>query len=455
MRDSGRDSGTSGDHELVESPDDHGTHSRATAYLTSDVPGIGGRLRERPEDFLVDEIPAYEPTGADRGNTGTEHIAMLVQKIGLSTMEMVEVIAKHFGVRRNDVGYAGLKDKHAITRQVVTVHVPGKKIEDFPMLEHEKIGILWADYHANKLKPGHLKGNRFSIRIRGVNFARVREAKIVLDRLARLGVPNRVGEQRFGLLENNHEIGAALVAADFDKVIALLLGPDARHPEVNAEARRLFAGGDLAGAIHAFPRNARAEQAALRALIRGGSSRQAVLAIDRSMLSFYVSALQSAVFNALLDERLAAGTIASIEPGDLAFKHDNGAVFAVDEATAADPETIARLGRHEISPSGPMWGGEMTRAAGAVGDREAAALARLGVSVEQLETFSKFGPRGLVDGKRRPYRVPLMNHDCEGGLDEHGPYVRVVFDLPRGAFATAVLPEIMKTGQGESGIRHS
>jgi tRNA pseudouridine13 synthase len=428
-RDSSRDSGTPGDHELVESPEDHGTHSRATTYLTSDVPGIGGRLRERPEDFLVDEIPAYEPTGADKGNTGTEHIAMLVQKIGLSTMEMVEVIAKHFGVRRNDVGYAGLKDKHAITRQVVTVHVPGKKIEDFPMLEHEKIGILWADYHANKLKPGHLKGNRFSIRIRGVNFARVREAKLVLDRLRELGVPNRVGEQRFGLLENNHEIGAALVAADFDKVIALLLGPDARHPEVNAEARRLFASGDLAGAIHAFPRNARAEQAALRALIRGGSSRQAVLAIDRSMLSFYVSALQSAVFNALLDETASpAGTIATLEPGDLAFKHDNGAVFAVDEATAADPETLARLARHEISPSGPMWGGEMTRAAGLQWGSARPPPSRGWASrVEQLDDLFQHGPRGLVDGKTAP--LPRAPHQprlrgragrarpvCPGGL---------------------------------------
>lgn len=446
-----RDSAADG--ELIDSPDDHGPHSRATTYLTHDIPGIGGRLRERPEDFLVDEIPAYEPTGADKGNTGTEHIAMLVQKKGLSTMEMVEIIAKHFGIRRNDVGYAGLKDKHAITRQVITVHVPGKKIEDFPMLEHEKVGVLWADYHANKLKPGHLKGNRFSIRIRGVHFTKVREAKLVLDRLARLGVPNRVGEQRFGLLENNHEIGAALIAADFDKVIQLLLAPDQRHPEINANARQLFASGDLAGAIHAFPRNARAEQAALRALIRGGTTRQAVLAIDRSMLSFYISALQSAVFNALLDERLASNTIAMLEPGDLAFKHDNGAVFAVDDATAADPDTLARLTRHEISPSGPMWGGDMTRATGAVGEREAAALARLGVTLEQLDAFSQHGPRGMVDGKRRPFRVPLTNHDCEGGLDEHGPYVRVVFDLPRGAFATAVLPEIMKSegGSGQVG----
>jgi tRNA pseudouridine13 synthase len=434
------------DLETDEVP--QGPHSRSTVFLTSDVPGIGGRVRERPEDFLVDEIPAYEPSGGDRGTTGTEHIAMLVQKTGMSTIEMVEVIATHFGVRRMDVGYAGLKDKHAITRQMITVHVPGKKIEDFPMLQHDRIGVLWADYHANKLKPGHLKGNRFSIRIRGVQFSKVREAKAVLDRLERLGVPNRVGEQRFGLLENNHDVGAALIAGDFERVVSLLLGPDPTHPEINAEARLLFASGDLAGAIHAFPRGARAEQTVLRELLRGRGARAAVLAVDRTMLSFYVSALQSAVFNSLLDQRLAAGTLATLESGDLAFKHENGSVFGVDDATAADPGTRERLRTVEISPSGPMWGGGMTRAGGSVLEREEGALASHGVSIEQVEVCAQRS-RLSLEGKRRPLRVPLTNTDCEGGLDEHGPYVRVVFDLPRGAFATAVLPEIMKGGGGE------
>jgi tRNA pseudouridine13 synthase len=427
---------------------EHGAVARA--YLTSDIPGVGGRIRERPEDFLVDEIPAYEPTGKDRGTAGAEHIAMLVQKKCVSTMEMVEVIARHFGVRRSDVGYAGLKDKHAITRQVVTVHVPGKKIEDFPMLEHESIGVLWADYHANKLRPGHLKGNRFSIRIRGVHFSKVREAKAVLDRLERVGVPNRVGEQRFGLLGNNHEVGAALIKGEFERFISLLLGPDAAHPGVNAQARALYAAGDLAGAVHAFPKGARAEVAVLRQLLRGMSPRQAVLGVDRSMLSFYVSALQSAVFNALLDARLKSGTLASLEPGDLAFKHDSGAVFAVDESVAIDPETTRRLEAVEISASGPMWGAGMTRANGAVGEREVAALSGAGVTEDDLSAFSQRGP-ALMEGKRRPFRVPLTNTDCEGGVDEHGSYVRVVFDLPRGAFATAVLPEIMKNEIAEDG----
>lgn len=273
---------------------------------------------------------------------------------------------------------------------------------------------------------------------------------MVLDRLEKFGVPNRVGEQRFGLLGNNHGIGAAFIAGDFDRVVSLLLAPDPEHPEINAEARAMFASGDLAGAIHAFPRGARAEQAVLRELIRGRSPRQAVLAIDRTMLSFYVSALQSAVFNSLLHERLASNSFATLAPGDLAFKHENGAVFAVDEVVAGDPSTMERLARIEISPTGPMWGGEMARAGGAIAGKEAAALNACGVTLDQLALFADKGP-SMTKGERRPFRVPLTNTDCEGGLDEHGPYVRVVFDLPRGAFATAVLPEIMKVREGEGG----
>jgi tRNA pseudouridine13 synthase len=227
-------------------------------------------------------------------------------------------------------------------------------------------------------------------------------------------------------------------------VVSLLLAPDPAHPEVNAEARRLFAAGDLAGAVHAFPRGAKAEVTVLRELLRGKDAKRAVLSIDRSMLSFYVSALQSAVFNALLDGRLASGTLARLESGDLAFKHENGAVFAVDDLVASDPGTLERLAAFEVSPTGPLWGGAMTRAAGDVDAREVVALAALDLTPEHLEIFSQRSRQGM-EGKRRPFRVPITNTDCEGGMDEHGPYVRVVFDLPRGAFATEVLPEIMKS----------
>lgn len=417
---------------------DTGTHVRPLRYATHDIPGIGGVIKQRPEDFLVDELPLYQPCGEG------EHIYMLVQKRGMSTLEMVEILARHFRVKTGAIGYAGLKDKHAITRQVVSVHAPGKRMEDFPMITHEKLGVLWADYHTNKLRPGHLTGNRFSIRIRNVRPADVLSTSRVLERLARVGVPNRVGEQRFGMIENNHLVGRGIVSGDFAYAVNELLSPSPLHPQVNAEARALYAAKQYREAAAAFPKGARTERRVLSALASGASPARAIASLDEAVIKFYISAFQSAVFNAVLDERIAAGTLGSLVPGDLAIKHDNLAVFAVDDAVLAETTTAERLARFEISPSGPMWSAGMMRAQGSTDEVERAALINAGVTPEQLAaTEARGGVR--AEGKRRPLRVPVRDPEVEGGVDEVGAFVRCAFELPRGSFATVVLREIMKS----------
>lgn len=415
----------------------HGTHFRPRTYITGDLPGLGGVIKQRPEDFLVDEIPAYTPSGAG------EHLYLLVQKRSITTLDMVSVVARHFRVPRGAVGYAGLKDKNAITRQAVSVHVPGKSPADFPPLEHERIHILGAEMHANKLRPGHLKGNRFSIKLRGISPTGVVTAKRVLDRLHAAGVPNRIGEQRFGLLENNHLVGRALVLGDFAGAVHELLAPHPDFPDRNPEARRLFTERKFREAIPHYPPEARTEMIVLNGLAKGRDARAAMMSLDEAVLRYYLSAFQSAVFNAALDGRIDARTLAALRPGDVAFKHDNGAVFAVDDAVASDPDTARRLAAFEISPSGPMWGAGMVRAAGLTDDAEVAGLRDIGLTPDALAAFDARA-RGKLDGKRRPYRVPLTDPEVEGGLDEHGPYVRCAFELPRGSFATVVLREVMK-----------
>jgi tRNA pseudouridine13 synthase len=422
---------------------DLSSHVTPTRYLTHEVPGVGGVVRERPEDFLVDEVPLYEPAGAG------EHLYMLVEKKNMATSDLIQIVAKHFGVPRHAVGYAGLKDRLAVTRQVLSVHVPGKKIEDFPMLQHERVGVLWADYHANKLRQGHLRGNRFSIRIRKVNPMHVALAKKVLDRLAVTGVPNRFGEQRFGTGGSNHLFGRALVLGDYERAVSDLFAPFAGDGEKSAEARRLAREGKHAEALAGFPRGCRTERALLVALAKGASAERAVRSLDLMAANFMVSAFQSAAFNHVLDRRLAAGTIGSLRGGDVAMKHENRAMFAVDDATSGDAATTERLAAFEISPTGPMWGPAMMRAAGATEAEEVEALADFGVTPEQVAAFGTRHPR-LIEGARRPLRVPIIDPDVEGGVDEHGTFIRVVFELPRGSFATVVLREIMKpTGRME------
>lgn len=416
---------------------DVGTHVVPSIYLTSAWPAIGGSLKERPEDFLVEEIPAYEPSGEG------EHIYLFVEKRGLSTLELVEILARHFGVPRGAIGYAGLKDKQALTRQVVSIHVPGRKIEDFAMIEHPRIGVLWSDYHANKLRIGHLRGNRFSIKIRGVKPTDALTALRVMRELERTGVPNRIGEQRFGYMGNNHLVGRAIIKGEAQAALDLLLGPSPRQPAEQAEAREAYARGDFARALNLMPRSMRTEQDALHALVRGATPDRAIRAIGRTVAEYYLTAFQSSIFNAVLDARLREGTLGTLLVGDVAQKHENLACFDVDEAVAADPATTGRLAAFEISPSGPMWGPAMKRAAGRTDERELAALAAAGLTPADLDAFAS-GARLTFQGARRPLRVPVTDPVVEGGVDEFGAFVRCAFELPRGAFATVVMREVMK-----------
>lgn len=414
----------------------------AAPFVTADIPGTGGVIKQRPEDFLVEEIPAYPPRGEG------EHIYLFIEKRNLATMNMVRLIAHHFDVPRRAVGVAGLKDRLAITRQVVSVHTPGRKPEDFPELDHPQLTVLWVDLHTNMLRRGHLRGNRFSIKIRGVDPSAVIRAHKVLKALKAGGVPNRFGEQRFGIHENNHIVGRALLRGDHDALLREVLGVSRLRPHVQREAREFYERGEYAEALEAFGPHAHVERSILRALIRGAAPKRAAWSFEAVSKLYYITAFQSALFNRVLDERIAAGSWDRLIPGDLAFKHDNGAVFAVDEDTAAEQETVQRAARLEISPSGPMWGSGMTAAAGEPGAMEARLLAKSDVTEADFARWKKHTGRS-VPAERRPLRIPLTDPEVEGGVDEHGPYVRCAFELPRGAFATTVLREIIKPPPGE------
>lgn len=424
--------------------------SPSPTYLTHAVPGTGGVIKQRPEDFLVEEIPAYEPVGSG------EHIYLLVEKRNLTTMDLVRIVARHFDVRRDAVGFAGLKDRFAVTRQVISVHTPGKSPEDFPALAHPDVTVHWVDRHTNKLRRGHLIGNRFVIRVRNAPVGKVVHALRSLRTLAELGAPNRVGEQRFGVLGQNHVIGRALLMRDAKAVADTLLGMPPEGfwcPPSQVDARQLYARGKFREAIEAAPRGMRSERAALEVLARGGTPAGVVRSLERFEQSFFVAALQSHLFNLALDARLATSSIATLTAGDLAFKHDSGGVFAITPELIDDPDQSTRLRERlsalEISPSGPMWGTGMMHAGGDVAQRELKLLDDAGLSLEMFARLAKSRIDG-VEGARRPFRVPLTHTDVEAGQDEHGPYIRCTFELPRGSFATSVMREIIKPEAGQT-----
>jgi len=407
------------------------------AYLTGDVPGTGGVIKQRHEDFIVEEQPLYEPTGEG------EHLMIFVEKENRATTDTVKRLARVFKVRRGDIGYAGLKDKRAITRQHMTVHLPDPSQDEFLLnrIGHTPIKLLWAARHRNKLKRGHLAGNRFVIKIRDTEATHVTRAKQAIDRLVTTGVPNFLGEQRFGYRQNNHLLGRALLKGDWQAFLDELCGkPHPDDPTPTRTGREAYERGDYAAALDAWPKQLRQDRQALDALRQGKRGQEAVECVDAQQREFVINAFQSIVFNDLLDARVRAGLLGQLLPGDLAWKHDSRAVFAVDEATAElENGPTGRVPRLEVSPSGPMWGYDMSQTKGQVGQWELAALEKYEVTLDDLGT----GPY-TVDGRRRPMRIKLRDAEVSGGADEHGPFIRLAFTLPRGSFATIVTREVIK-----------
>lgn len=412
-------------------------HAISSRYITAEFPPIGGVLRSRPEDFLVEEIPLFQPCGEG------EHVYIMVEKQDLSTFDLIDLIAAHFRVDRNSVGFAGLKDKHAITRQVLSVHTPGKKPEDAPMLVHDRVRILWADLHTHKLRRGNLVGNRFSIRVRGVRFDSALQASKQMALLSRSGVPNRFGPQRFGHLNNNHLVGQGMVLSDWQGAVDALVGPSEAHPRPQAEGRSLYAQGEFAEAASRFPRHLRAEQQVLRSLSKGMSPRKAFRSIDRRARAFYLSAFQSALFNRVLEERVAQGTWNQPVVGDVLMRFDDRSEHVVTEDNLAESCEQCRL--MLASPTGPMWGGRSTRARGTVDELETRLLAEAGLTPQSIEEYARNAGE-VYEGSRRPLHIPVIDPQVEGGVDGFGAYLRCAFELPRGSFATVVLDELMKNG---------
>ncbi len=154
-------------------------------------PVLSALIRSVPEDFLVEEILGFEPSGQG------EHLFLCVEKRAANTVWVAQQLARWAGVPEHAVGYAGLKDRHAVTRQAFTVHLPGRDAPALESIAIEGVEVLSATRHARKLPRGALRGNRFRLRLCGTRGEPQAIAQRLADIAAR-GAPNRFGEQRFG-----------------------------------------------------------------------------------------------------------------------------------------------------------------------------------------------------------------------------------------------------------------
>lgn len=410
-------------------------------YLTDDIEPIEGGIKRRPTDFVVEELPAYEPCGSG------EHLYLFIEKTDRTTFDLIEAVARHFNVGTKDVGCAGLKDKKAVTRQLVSVYLPGTDESTYAPFVDEGMTTLWVDRHRNKLRRGHLRGNRFRIKLRGISVGRVVDVQRILQRIAAEGLPNFFGPQRFGDGDISDRLGHKLLLNDAKGFLDVFLGPIETHPYLQPKAREAYAAGAYAEAYDHLPPRLRDERRALAALRDGGNAKYAVRTLSDMGRRLFVSAFQSRVFNAVLSRRMDAGTHRTVLLGDLIRKHENGAVFLITPDESIE-DAQARCDRLEVTPTGPMWGPGMTRATHEVDELEVAALADAGLDVEAFRRCTLVRGTSKL-GQRRSLSVPVTDPTVEAGSDEHGPYIEVGFALPSGAYATTLIREITKSDKHE------
>jgi tRNA pseudouridine13 synthase len=285
--------------------------------LTADRPGVGGRIRVSPDDFEVDEVPAYEPCG-----TG-DHLYLWVEKRDVGPEHLARVLADRAGVPVGTVGTAGLKDRHAVTRQWVSL--PKEAEPRLGHLDGDGIRVLRHSRHGNKLKPGHLRGNRFRILVRDADRTRADDLAAILDRVREHGLPNYYGPQRFGRDGSTVDLGLNILA---------------------------------------------------------GKQRRRVRPFQ---FKFALSAVQSVAFNRWLALRLADGLVRTVLPGDVLMKWPAGGIFVSDDPATDQPRFDAR----EVVQGGPMFGGRMYAARGVAAEREQAALAACGLPAAAFGGFGK------------------------------------------------------------------
>lgn len=311
--------------------------------------------------FVVEEIPAYLPAGEG------EHAYLWVEKQNLTTLEAVHRLARVLGVSDRDVGYAGMKDRHATTRQWLSVLGVDPALAQTAAVEG--IRILSASRHKNKLRVGHLQGNRFEVVLTDLADGEAVAIENKLKDFAVHGIANRFGHQRFGAAGDNVAVGLEVLRGTRRE-------PDGRR-------RKLL-----------------------------------------------LSAVQSAVFNRVLELRAEEGGLLAVREGDILEKVVSGGQFTSADRTVDQ----ARVDAGEIVPTAPLPGSRTREPAPGTAARalEDRALQSLGIGPEELAQVGRSLP-----GTRRPVVVKLSLGDPPVAAESAG--LRLRFSLPAGSYATVVL----------------
>lgn len=331
-------------------------------------------MRSTPEDFQVDELPSFEPSGEG------EHLLLTIRKRGQNTAYVAKQLAHWAGIAEMGVSYAGLKDRHAVTTQRFSVHLPKRIAPDLATLDDAQMQVVESTWHHRKLQRGALLGNRFVLTLRQVQGQR-EAIERRLQAIAARGIPNWFGEQRFG--RDGGNVASALAMFGYAQDADGTLAP--------APKRRL-----------------RNDQ--------------------RSIL---LSAARSSLFNRVLGARVEQGNWDIGLDGEAWMLDGSRSVFGPEPWSEVLAE---RLARFDIHPSGPLWGAGELRSTG-----QAAAVEQGALSDPQSEILRQGLEAAGLKQERRALRLRPQGLDYRW---PEAQTLQVEFALPPGCYATAVLWEL-------------
>ena len=423
-------------------------------YSTS-TPGVGGKLKARFEDFIVEEITtdgrlvtvkdwSDEAPAPQIPEEKSKFIRFDMQKMGLSTIDVATILAAELGLPQHLVTYAGLKDKRAITAQQMAI--PFKSAEQLVNARLSRIEIRNLESIRHPVQIGDLWGNRFTIRLSNID-ADCNQAMDTVHSLAKQPLLNYFGVQRFGVTRPfTHLVGKALVRDDFEEAARFMLSVTSEYEsEEITEARRKLAD-DLSPTertLAAFPQDLRYERDMMKFLMKHpGEFERAILRIPSRVLTIFVHAFQSYLFNRFISQRTESSLPLDLPvPGDFLIKLDEAhsgrdSWLYVTEKNHEARVKLVQSGEYGLSAPLP---GYSTKTPPSSQTEMLRKLMR-----EEDVRFQDFRKpkRKAIDSAGGYHLLSIMLGEIRGECEKDELVSR--FQLRKGSYATVVMREIMK-----------
>jgi len=412
-------------------------------YLTS-TPGLGGTIKASADDFVVDEISS-PPTPAIDGR----YTIVALRVRNWETNRLVRELARALHISRRRIGFAGTKDKRALTTQLFSFeNVPPEAIKALRMKDVEVLDVSRSD---RPLEIGDLVGNRFQIVVRDLAVAVDRVNSIAEETARQIrsfgGFPNFFGIQRFGSVRAiTHVVGRHIVRGEFKEAVQTYVanpieGEGSESYEVRAALRDT---GDVHAALRSYPKSYGFEKAILNRLASRPDDYVAALQVlPFNLLLMFVHGYQSYLFNRVLSERLRRG-LPIHEPvaGDLVLPADRRGLPDRDRTIDVTCDNLdrvaARCREGKAWVSAILFGSESEFAGGEVGQIEKEIVATEGLRPEDF--IIPDIPRISSKGSRREILAPLHDFSIRPTAGE----LNLSFASSRGSYATCLVREFTK-----------